>query len=127
MIEIKEAKKGTCIIYNGKPYRVEDIKSVVVAKHSHTKTKVTLMNLFDRNDRQILSLPHSEKVEDVQIPRKHGQYIARLDDGRGQVMDMRDYTLYESEIPSEIDGIIKEGDDVTYIEYNGRSKVVEIR
>jgi translation initiation factor 5A len=127
MIEIKQAKKGTCILYNDKPYRVEDIKSVVISKHSHSKSKVTLVNLFDRTDRQTLSLPHSELAEDIQVIRKHGQFIARIGPGRGQVMDMRDYEIYEAELPPEIDGKLNEGDEVTYIEFRGRSKVLEIR
>jgi translation initiation factor 5A len=127
MIEIRQAKKGTHIIYMDKPYRVEDTKSVVVSRHSHAKTKVTLVNIFNKDDRQTLSLPHSEQVEDVKIIRKHGQYIAKLAPGRGQVMDMRDYAIYEAEIPEELDSKIKEGDEVTYIEFRGRCKVVEIR
>lgn len=127
MIEIKRAKKGSCILFNDKPYRVEDIKSVVVSKHSHSKTKVTLMNVFNREDRQTMTLPNSELVEEIPIIRKHGQYIARLGPGRGQVMDLRDYNLFEVEIPGEIDGKIKEGDEVTYIEFRGRSKILEIR
>ncbi|RMF89589.1 MAG: hypothetical protein D6733_06010 [Methanobacteriota archaeon] len=127
MIEIRQAKKGTHIVYMGKPYRVEDIRSVVVSRHSHAKTKVTLVNVFNREDRQTITLPHSEQVEDVKIIRKHGQYIARLGPGRGQVMDMRDYSIYEAEVPEDIDSKIKEGDEVTYIEFRGRSMVVEIR
>ena len=127
MIEIREAKKGSCILYNGKPYRIEDTRSVVIATHSHTKTKVTLMNVFEKEDRQTVTLPHTERFEDIPIIRKHGQFIARLGPGRGQVMDMRDYDLYESEVPSELDGKIKEGDEITYIEFRGRSQVLEIR
>ncbi len=127
MVEIRSVKKGGNILYNDKPYRVEDTKSVVVATHSHTKTKVTLVNVFDSRDRQTLSLPHSERVEEVPIIRKHGQFIARLRPGQGQVMDMRDYTIYEAEIPDELDEKIKEGDEITYIEFRGRSKVLEIR
>jgi translation initiation factor 5A len=127
MIEIKQAKKGTCILFNEKPYRVDDIRSVVVSRHSHSKSKVTLVNIFDSVDRQTLSLPHSEPVEEIPVIRKHGQYIARLGPGRGQVMDMRDYSIYEAEIPSDIDGEIKEGDEITYIEFRGRSKVLEVR
>ncbi len=125
MIEIKQAKKGSCIIYDKKPYRIEDIKSV--SRHSHSKTKVSIVNVFDSEDRQTLSLPHSEKVEDIEIPRKHGQFIARLDSGKGQVMDMRDYSVIESELPGEIDGKIQEGEEITYIEFRGRSKILEIR
>jgi translation elongation factor P/translation initiation factor 5A len=127
MIEIKQAKKGSSILYKDKPYRVEDIRSVVVAKHSHSKSKVTLVNVFDREDRQILSLPHSEQVEELSIIRKHGQYIAGLGPGRGQVMDMREYNIHEAEIPPELDEKIKEGDEVTFIEFRGRSMVLEIR
>jgi translation elongation factor P/translation initiation factor 5A len=127
MIEIKQAKKGSCILYNDKPYRVEGIKSVVVSKHSHSKTKVSLTNVFDREDRQTITLPNSEIVEEITVIRKHGQYIARLGPGKGQVMDMRDYSLFEVEIQGEIDGKIKEGDEVTYIEFSGRSKILEIR
>jgi translation initiation factor 5A len=85
------------------------------------------MNVFNREDRQTMTLPNSELVEEIPIIRKHGQYIARLDPGKGQVMDLRDYNLFEVEIPGEIDGKIKEGDEVTYIEFRGRSKILEIR
>ena len=127
MIEIRQAKKGMCILYNNKPYRVDDLKSVVVSKHSHTKTKVALNHIFDKNNKQLLTLPQSEQVENIQVIRKHGQYIAGLGEGRGQVMDMRDYTIYESEIPDELMESIKEGDEITYIEFKGRRKILEIR
>jgi translation elongation factor P/translation initiation factor 5A len=127
MIEIKHAKKGSVILYNGKPYRIEDSKSVVVAKHSHSKTKVTLVNIFDKSDRQTLTLPNSEQVEDIPVIRKHGQFVARLGPGKGQVMDMRDFKLHDSEILDEIDKTIEIGSEVTYVEFRGRSKVLEIR
>lgn len=127
MIPISELNRGECIVYNGKPYRIEEIKSVIVASHSHAKTKVTLANVFDKSDRQTLTLPHSEKVESVDIIRRHGQFVAKLEQGRGQVMDLHSYEIFEAEIPEEIEKELNEGNEVTFVEFKGRATITEIR
>jgi len=127
MIPINELNRGECLVYKGTPYRIEEIKSVIVASHSHAKTKVTLVNVFDKSDRQTLTLPHSEKVENVEIIRRHGQFVARLEKGRGQVMDLHSYEIFEAEISEEIEKELNEGDEVTFVEFKGKAMITEKR
>ena len=45
-MEISKLGKGRCILINDRPYRIIDTKAVVISKHSHTRTKLDLEDVF---------------------------------------------------------------------------------
>ena len=63
-MEIGKTKKGTCILYNEKPYRIKDVRNVVVSTHSHTRTKVELEDVFTGVPLSLNLSPH-EHVREV--------------------------------------------------------------
>jgi translation elongation factor P/translation initiation factor 5A len=73
-------------------YMVENIQPVVVSRHTHTKIKLTLTSAF-RREKRTLTLPSSEKVDTI---RRHGQFIAKLSEDTGQVIDLRDYNIFKT-------------------------------
>ena len=125
MIHVKKLSKGDYVICEGEPYRVQKMELKVVSKHSHTRAKLELLGMFSGN-RRVMNLGPHETMEDVEIVRKHGQFISK-GDGRVQVMSMDTYEMVDAEISPELFEGIKEGDEVTYIEFRGRTKVLEIR
>ncbi len=125
-VEAGSLKKGDYIAHEGEPFRVEMIKSVVTSKHTHTKTKLDLVGMFTGNKKN-MSLPHDEKMEKVEIIRKHGQLIAKTSENSCQVMDMKDYGVHEASIPKNLMGELEEGTEVTYIAYQGVTRVIGSR
>ena len=97
MVEASSLKRGDFIVHDGEPYFVEKSRAVVIAKHSHTKMKIDLKNIFT-GDKKTLSAPNHEDIEIADIIRKHGQLISKTEEGRGQVMDMVDYGTLDAEI-----------------------------
>ena len=124
MVEASSLKKGEFVVHSGEPYFVESAKQVVVSRHSHSKMKIDLVNLFSGNKKS-LSVPNHEEIEKADVTRKHGQLISKNDEGRGQVMDMVDYGTLDAEIKQGVE--INEGDEVTYIDFKGRAMILEKR
>ncbi|KUO39576.1 MAG: hypothetical protein AVW06_03515 [Hadesarchaea archaeon DG-33-1] len=126
MAEAGSLRRGDVVLLEGEPFRIDSIQSVVISKHSHTKIKMDLTGIFS-GTKKILSLSPHKTMEKVDIKRKHGQLIAKISEDVGQIMDMMDYTIYEAHVPKDLMERIGEGDELTYIEYGGRVKVLEAR
>lgn len=125
MIPIKQVRKGDYIIYKNEPCIIKETVNVVTGTHTHTKVKVSLKGLFSGTNDIFTMSPH-ETVEDIEIIRKEGQLISKLQD-KIQVMDMRTYETFDSEADKELFDELKEGDSVTFIDFNGRFKILEKR
>jgi translation initiation factor 5A len=126
MIEIKKLRKGDFIVYKDVPFRVKGIGSKVIGTHSHSVTKVDLEGLLDKSSESITKSPH-EKVEDIEIVRRLGQYIAPSGESMVQVMDMDTYEVFDAEVLPEVKPGITDGCSLTYIEFRGRKIVTEVR
>ena len=124
MAEVSKLAKGRCIIYNDKPYRIKDIRSVVVSKHSHTKTKVELEDVFTGMPLS-LTLPTHENVKEVGILKKTGQFISRIDNGIVHVMDTVSFETFDAGINKELLDELNEGDEIIFVDYEGTRKVID--
>lgn len=123
MAEISKLAKGSCIIYNEKPYRIKDIRSVVISKHSHTRTKVELEDVFTGSPLNLNLSPH-DHVKEIDVPRKRGQLIAIIGEGIVHVMDTFSYETFDAGIDNELLNELTEGDEIIFVEYDGAKKVV---
>jgi len=126
MIEVKKLRKGDYIVHKDKPYRVRNIGTKVMGSHSHTITKIELESLLDRAKDTITKSSH-ERLEDLKIVRRLGQYISPASDGRVQVMAMDDYEVFEAEVLPDVVGQLKQGGNLTFVEFKGRKIVLEVR
>ena len=124
MAEISKLGKGRCIIYNEKPYRIKDIRSVVIAKHSHARTKVELEDVFT-GEPLSLNVPPHENVKEVEILRKRGQLIAKIGDNSVHVMDTVSFETFDAGIDKELLAELTEGDEIIFVEYEGAKKVLD--
>jgi translation initiation factor 5A len=125
IIEIKHCKKGSYILHKGEPYRIRDIGIVVTGTHSHTKVKLQVEGLFS-NLSESFTLPPHERVEEVEIVRKLAQLISKTPD-KVQIMDMHSYQTLDADVDTDLKNEINEGNNVTYVEFNGAVKVIEKR
>lgn len=126
MIEVKKLRKGDYIVHKEKPYRVRNISAKVMGSHSHTITKIELECLLD-GDRDTITKSGHERVEDVKILRRLGQYISPSGSGRIQVMAMDNYEVFEAEVPPDVMPELKQGHNLTFVEFKGKKIVLEAR
>ncbi len=125
MIEVKKLSRGNYIAHKGEPYRIKKSYLVVVGTHSHTKTKIEMEGLFSGR-KETVTLSSHERVEDIDIIKRHGQLISKMGD-RVQIMSMDNYEMIDAEVQPGILNEINEGDDITYVEFHGNARVIEKR
>jgi len=125
MTEAKELKAGNYVKINNEVLKVTRKEVVAYGTHSHSKTKLFLQGLFTKGEKNI-NLNHHDPVETVDIIRKQGQIISKLPD-KVQVMDNVSYETVDAEADNELLEQLNEGDSVTFIDFEGKAKVLEKR
>jgi len=114
---IKNMKKGSLILIDGAPCRVDSISSGKSGKHGASKTRVDAIGLFDNRRRSIVK-PSSDTVDVPIINKKKAQVLA-LTQEKAQLMDLYDYSMFDLEIPEELKGKLTTGQEVNYYEIIG--------
>ena len=125
MPQASELERGNYFIYNNEPVRVLRKEVVVYGTHSHSKLKIFFHGLNEKAERSMI-LNHTDKVEIVDIVRKLGQIISKMNN-KIQIMDMVSYETLDASAPSELFNELKEGDQVTFVEVNGNVQIIEKR
>ncbi|MDO8741085.1 MAG: hypothetical protein Q7J54_05940 [Candidatus Woesearchaeota archaeon] len=119
MVNVKELRPGTCILYRNKPYKVKRMELVTVGTHCHTKNKVEMEGIIEK-DSQVAVFASHENLEEVDIPRKRAQVISKQDN-KMQIMDSVSFETFDSASDLEL----SEGDEVIYVAYNGKIIILE--
>ena len=125
MTEAKELRPGNYIKLNNEILKVTRKEIVAYGTHSHSKTKLFVRGLFSKGEKT-MNLNHHEKVEMVDITRKEGQVVSKLTD-KVQVMDNVSYETVDADADKELLEELNEGDTVTFINFEGKSRVLEKR
>ncbi len=120
-----ELERGTYFIYNNEPVRILRKEVIVVGTHSHSKLKFYIQGLNEKSERSV-NFHHTDKVEIVDIVRKLGQIISKSSNNV-QVMDMVSYETFDANTPSELFNQLNEGDQVTFVDINGKIQIIEKR
>jgi len=120
-----ELKKGSYFIHDDKPVRVNRKEVVVYGTHSHSKLKLFIQGLNDKSEKAI-NMHHHEKVEIIDIIRKVGQVVSKTDD-KVQIMDNVSYETLEGTAPEELHNELKEGNQVTFVDFQGNIQIIEKR
>lgn len=114
---IKNLKKGSFILIDDDPCRVESISSGKSGKHGASKTRVEGIGLFDGRRRSIVK-PSGDKVDVPIINKKKAQVLA-ISGNRVQLMDLSDYSMFELDIPEELKDKLNSGEEINYYELVG--------
>ncbi len=118
-----ELERGAYFIYNGEPVRVLRKEVIVVGTHSHSKLKFFIQGLNEKGERSV-NFHHTDKIEIVDIIRKLGQIISKINN-KIQLMDMVSYETLDANAPAELFEQLNEGDQVTFIEFEGKIQILE--
>lgn len=114
---IKSLRKGSFVLIDGDPCRVESISSGKSGKHGASKSRVEAIGLFDGRRRSIVK-PSHDKVDVPIINKKRAQVLA-ISGNRAQLMDLSDYSMFELDIPEELKDKLNSGEEVNYYELVG--------
>ncbi len=123
MATAADLDRGSAFEYKGELLKVVRKEVVAVGTHSHTKLKFYVKPLFGGGEK-VVTLAHNDKVEIVDIKKKSGTIIAKLQD-KVQVMDSHTYETLDVDIEPELMEQLKEGDEIIFVDYKGKVKVVE--
>lgn len=118
--EIGKLKEGRYMIIDDEPCKILGIATSKPGKHGAAKARIDAVGIFDNVKRSIVQ-PVSAKVYSPIVERKQGQVIS-IGGTVAQMMDMKEFTNFELEIPPEKAGEILVGNEVTYIESLGKRK-----
>ncbi len=124
-VEIKDLKKGGFVTIDGVPCRVDDVSISKSGKHGHAKVRVDAIGLFDGIRKSIVK-PSDSRVETPMILKKKAQVLAIIDK-KAQLMNLEDYSNIELDIPEELEGKVKEGEEIFYFEVDGIRTLKQIK
>ena len=125
MTEAKELRIGDYIKIGNEILRVTRKEVVACGTHSHSKTKLFVQGLFSKGEKNI-NLSHHDNIETVDIRKKEGNVIAKLP-GKVQLMDNVSYETLDADCDNELLEELNEGDNVIFINFEGKTKVIEKR
>jgi len=120
-----KVKPGNYIVIEGEPCKVSSVVKSKPGKHGSTKAKIEAVGLFDGKKRIILK-PTSASIEQPDIKKSKAQVIMVSKDSV-QLMDMEDYTTYETSIPDEFKGKLEAGKEVITWKIGSRVIIKELR
>ena len=109
---IKSLKVGNYVIIDGEPCKVLKINISKPGKHGAAKARVEAVGLIDNKKRQLLR-PVDTNVEVPIILKKKAQVVSISGD-TVQLMDLEDYSMFETTIPEELKGKLNTGNEIIY-------------
>ncbi|MBI4173602.1 MAG: translation initiation factor IF-5A [Candidatus Aenigmarchaeota archaeon] len=124
-VAIKELKPGHYVMVEGEPCTVIDIAKSKTGKHGSTKARVETMGIFDNKRRYILK-PTVDTV-DVPIIEKKKAQILSISGDTVQLMDLEDYSTFDTMIPEEFKGKLEAGKEVGYWRIESRTLIKEFK
>jgi len=114
---IKDLRKGSFVLIDDVPCRVDDVSVSKSGKHGASKARIDAIGLLDGRRRSLVK-PADENVNVPIILKKKAQVLA-ISGNKVQLMDTSDYSMLELEIPEELKGKLNSGEEVNYYELAG--------
>jgi len=112
LVSASSLKVGGYVILDDVPCKVTSIQISRTGKHGHAKCRIEAVGLVN-NQKIIKIYPGHDKIE-VPIVEKETAQVLSVHGDTANVMDMKTYETFDLKIPEELQGQIKEGNNVTY-------------
>ncbi|MBU0628609.1 MAG: hypothetical protein KKC75_05435 [Nanoarchaeota archaeon] len=125
MVQAKELKPGNYIRINKEILKVIRKEVVACGTHSHSKTKLFVQGLMSKGEKNF-NFAHGDNLEVVEIMKKEGQVISKMPD-KVQIMDVISFETIDADADRELLESLNEGDSVTFISFEGNTRVMEKR
>jgi translation initiation factor 5A len=122
---MKDLKVGKYVLMDDEPCRVVSIQTSAPGKHGAAKMRVEGIGIFD-NGKRTLMKPSDADVEIPLIERKVAQ-IQTMSGNTAQLMDTADFSIFELQVPEEMQAEATPGKEVEYMETMGRKLITRVR
>ncbi|MDI6859603.1 MAG: translation initiation factor IF-5A [Methanocellales archaeon] len=119
--EVRSLKQGRYVIIDDEPCTIISITTSKPGKHGSAKARIDAIGIFDAQKRSVVQ-PVNAKIYIPLVERKSGQILSLSEDVI-QLMDLEDYSTFETEMPAELRGKLEVGKEVTYLESMGRRRI----
>jgi translation initiation factor 5A len=119
--EVGKLKEGRYVIVDEEPCKILGISVSKPGKHGAAKARIDAVGIFDGVKRSIVQ-PVSAKTYVPIVERKSGQVIT-IAGTTATLMDMKEFTNFEIEIPPDKAGQVEVGKEIPYIESLGKKKL----
>lgn len=119
--EVGKLKEGRYVVIDDEPCKILGISVSKPGKHGAAKARIDAVGIFDGVKRSIVQ-PVSAKTYVPVVERKSGQVIT-IAGTTATLMDMKEYTNFEIEIPPDKAGQVEVGKEIPYIESLGKKKL----
>lgn len=125
MAEATELNPGMYFLHNNDPVKVVKREIVTYGTHCHSKLKFYVQGLYTKGEK-IVTLAHTDKVEILDITRKSGTVLSKQQSNL-QVMDSHSFETFDAETDLALLNDLKEGDEITFVSFNGKTLILEKR
>jgi translation initiation factor 5A len=119
--EVGKLKEGRYVVIDDEPSKILGIATSKPGKHGAAKSRIDAVGIFDGVKRSIVQ-PVSAKIYVPIVERKSGQVIS-ISGNVIQMMDMKEYTMFEITASEDKVSQIEAGQELQYIESMGKKKL----
>lgn len=115
---LKEVREGGYLMVDGEPCKVTKVELSKPGKHGSAKARVEAVGIFDDRKRTLMKPADS----DVSIPiiEKRGGQVISVSANSAQIMDLTDYTTFETSVPEDMKSKVQPGAEITYWKFGSR-------
>ena len=99
IINATEAKIGTNIIIEGKPFTIRKMDVSKTGKHGHSKVRVEAVGILEGN-KKVFVVPGHDRMEIPMVEKKKAQVLSKSEK-KASVMDLESFETIEIDCPDE--------------------------
>jgi translation initiation factor 5A len=99
IINATEARIGTNILLDGRPYTVKKIDTSKTGKHGHAKCRIEAVGILDSN-KKVFVIPGHDRLEVPNVDKRKGQVLSKAE-GKASVMDLETFETLEIDCPDK--------------------------
>jgi translation initiation factor 5A len=116
IISATEAKVGTNIIIDGKPFTVKKMDISKTGKHGHAKVRIEAVGLISKQ-KKVFVIPGHDKLEVPLVDKRKAQVLSVEE--KVNVMDLESFESFDVYCPEEIKAELEENSNVEYWDIEG--------
>jgi len=122
--EIRTLKPNRYMIIDEEPCKIVSMTTSKPGKHGEAKARIEAIGIFDNQKRSYVS-PVTHKVWVPMIDKRTAQVVSIQGD-EVQLMDLKDYNMFNVAIPDEYKDALEPGKEVSYLTAMGRMKITRV-
>jgi translation initiation factor 5A len=119
LINASSVKPGNAIIVEENACIVKSNDISKTGKHGHAKCRIEAINVIDGKKKVFVTGGH-ERLEVPLIKKNRGQILSVTGD-KASIMDLESFETIELPIPEDLEGQLKESDQIEYWDVEGKN------